>query len=509
MLLHTRSPLYPTFEDAFSSGTFKPREQSLELLIERLTTQVVKTTLQQNPNLPFEKFEQAINSSIEYLMGSLFMSAYPNTISVFGSSTAKPGTVSYESARAFAENVTANSENYIITGGGPGIMEAASVGAGRERCLGAALKLSHETGPNPHIDSNRLLKFNSFPPRISTLSYSSALIMAEGGVGTLEEGFKIIDLIVKGNIPPKAVLWLGKEFWEETIDPLVKFMINNGFLDPALAETLFYERSDDPKQLAQSAMKSLADNAGEIAQWKDPNENFDVNTGDITTSFPILNNQQFSLNAEGRGLLVRVQRHVFNQIDRITDGIEEKLDKKALVSFFKDFLDAVYVDAVLDKHLNGKKATLLLGDTASPDFQQQLSEAKSSGRTILAKSDFRNRQNCIILWRNEGAGQFGEQIFLRFKYTGLQAFAHHSDQIVVCPGGTGTYAALSQMLTWKQTRQLSDDWCKTPINFIGEEWFDLSFTQVIKSMAKRAYVNKSPGDDDSKFGRLIESVNDL
>jgi len=170
----------------------------------------------------------------EFVDGWQFLTDYDNIVTFFGSARFKQGTPWYEEARKLA-NMLANSGHDIVTGGGPGIMEAANQGAHEVHehngtllendkkvgdSIGLNIKLPFEQRINAYVD--KAVAFHYFFVRKVMLSYyAQAYVFFPGGYGTLDELFEIITLVQTKKIyPPIPVILIGKEFWE----PLVSWI---------------------------------------------------------------------------------------------------------------------------------------------------------------------------------------------------------------------------------------------------------------------------------------------
>jgi uncharacterized protein (TIGR00730 family) len=133
----------------------------------------------------------------------------------------------YDEARKLAQLITADaksgsqSELFVVTGGGPGIMEAANRGAmdaGGES-IGLNILLPFEQKPNPYITPELCFKFHYFAIRkMHFLKRAKALVACPGGFGTLDELFETLTLIQTHKIAPLPVLLMGRAFWERIIN---------------------------------------------------------------------------------------------------------------------------------------------------------------------------------------------------------------------------------------------------------------------------------------------------
>ncbi len=133
----------------------------------------------------------------------------------------------YDEARRFAKAVTAASlttggrRNVIVTGGGPGVMEAGNRGAAEAggRSVGLNIVLPHEQAPNPYVTPELCFNFHYFAIRkMHFLMRAAAVCVFPGGFGTLDEMFESLTLIQTGRMKPVPFLLFGRAFWERVIN---------------------------------------------------------------------------------------------------------------------------------------------------------------------------------------------------------------------------------------------------------------------------------------------------
>lgn len=136
-------------------------------------------------------------------------------VSIFGSARTKPGTPYYELAEEIAFKLTKNDYG-VITGGGPGIMEAGNKGAkkGKGISVGLNIDLPFEQEGNPYIDNDKLINFDYFFVRkVMFVKYAQGFIVLPGGFGTLDELFEAITLIQTTKTGKFPIILVGKSFW--------------------------------------------------------------------------------------------------------------------------------------------------------------------------------------------------------------------------------------------------------------------------------------------------------
>ena len=153
----------------------------------------------------------------------------------------------YDEAREFARIASTTClkggrrDFVIVTGGGPGVMEAANRGAFDvvATSLGFNIVLPHEQFPNPYITPGLCIYFHYFATRkMHFLIRAKALVAFPGGYGTLDELFETLTLIQTRKMPPVPVVLFGREFWEKAID--LDFLVEEGTIAPEDARLVSY-----------------------------------------------------------------------------------------------------------------------------------------------------------------------------------------------------------------------------------------------------------------------------
>ncbi|MFH4965255.1 TIGR00730 family Rossman fold protein [Gaetbulibacter sp. M235] len=156
----------------------------------------------------------------EFVSGFEKMSKIGPCVSIFGSARTKPDNKYYQLAEKIAKKIVESGYG-VITGGGPGIMEAGNKGAhlGGGTSVGLNIELPFEQHDNPYIDSDKSLDFDYFFVRkVMFVKYSQGFVVMPGGFGTLDELFEAITLIQTHKIEKFPIILVGKEFWEGLFD---------------------------------------------------------------------------------------------------------------------------------------------------------------------------------------------------------------------------------------------------------------------------------------------------
>jgi uncharacterized protein (TIGR00730 family) len=176
------------------------------------------------------------------------------SVTVFGSARFKPDHPYYELGRQVGRKL-AEAGLTVITGGGPGAMEAANRGA-REAggaSYGLNIILPQEQKPNPYIDEN--VEFHYFFVRkVMLVKYSCAYVVLPGGLGTLDELFEAATLLQCGKIGPFPLVLVGQEFWRGMRD-LLLFMVEQGVFGSE--EVGFARITDSAEEAVEAVVRSL------------------------------------------------------------------------------------------------------------------------------------------------------------------------------------------------------------------------------------------------------------
>lgn len=186
----------------------------------------------------------------EFVDGFTLMSKQANLVSVFGSARTKPGSKYYELGVAVGKELVRKGFN-VLTGGGPGIMEAANKGAreGGGASVGVNIMLPHEQGSNPYIDQGRLFTFRHFFVRkVMFVKYAHGFVVLPGGFGTMDELFEALTLVQTKKTRPFPVVLMGSEYWKGLVDWIKTRMISEGTVSPGDLDLFFV--TDDPKEAA-------------------------------------------------------------------------------------------------------------------------------------------------------------------------------------------------------------------------------------------------------------------
>lgn len=183
-------------------------------------------------------------------------------ISVFGSARTQPGQPYYELAVEISKRLSEEGFG-IISGGGPGIMEAANKGAqlGGGHSVGLNIELPFEQHSNPFIDRDASLHFDYFFVRkVMFTKYSQGFVMMPGGFGTMDEFFEVATLIQTGKMSQVPLILVGSEYWSGLLAWMKETMLQqNGNISPADLNLL--KIADTPDEVAAHVLSFYSKNS--------------------------------------------------------------------------------------------------------------------------------------------------------------------------------------------------------------------------------------------------------
>ncbi len=187
----------------------------------------------------------------EFVEGFEQMAQIKPSIVVFGSARENPGEKNYELAAEVARCIVKTGFG-IITGGGPGIMEAANKGAKEAggSSTGINIELPHEQSSNPFIDRDKLLTFRYFFVRkLMFFKYAQGYILLPGGFGTIDECFEVLTLIQTKKTSKFPVVLMGSEYWGSLIEWIKKYQLAQNYISQEDMD--LFSLTDDPEEAAK------------------------------------------------------------------------------------------------------------------------------------------------------------------------------------------------------------------------------------------------------------------
>jgi uncharacterized protein (TIGR00730 family) len=191
----------------------------------------------------------------EFVEGFEALGKYHPSVSIFGSTRVNPDDEVYKTAeqigRLFAENGFG-----VITGGGPGVMEAANKGAASAggHSIGLNIELPLEQKPNPY--ANITLHFRYFFVRkVMFVKYAVAYIILPGGLGTMDELFESVTLIQTHKIRPFPVILVGSNYWKGLLGWMKEVVLKTGKVSSSDLE--IFQLIDEPSEIVKAIKKTV------------------------------------------------------------------------------------------------------------------------------------------------------------------------------------------------------------------------------------------------------------
>ena len=189
----------------------------------------------------------------EFVAGFDALSKLPKAVTVFGSARTTPDDANYqlgvEVGRKLAEHSYA-----VITGGGPGIMEAANRGAHEAGGLsvGLGIELPHEQGLNEYVDLGLNFRY-FFARKTMFLKYSQAFICLPGGMGTMDEFFEVMCMVQTGKVTNYPIVLMGTEYWSGLLEWMDNTLAASGYINEGDRELFLL--TDDPNEALSHIIK--------------------------------------------------------------------------------------------------------------------------------------------------------------------------------------------------------------------------------------------------------------
>ena len=185
----------------------------------------------------------------EFVEGFGLLAELGLAVSIFGSARTRPGSAEYQLAVDIAAGLV-EAGYAIITGGGPGIMEAANKGASEAGgvSVGLGIELPLESGLNDYVNVG--VEFRYFFVRKTVfIKYSQAFVVLPGGFGTMDELFEALTLVATGKITKFPIVLVGTEYWSGLLDWMKATMLAEGKI--GAAELALLHVADDPDEIVK------------------------------------------------------------------------------------------------------------------------------------------------------------------------------------------------------------------------------------------------------------------
>lgn len=192
----------------------------------------------------------------EFKSGFDFIKKYPRTITFYGSAQLSDRGTHFKALLELAGRISKELDYTIVTGGGPGVMEAANRGAKEAggKAIGISIKLPHEQTLNKYLDDH--IELTYFFVRRTILAISAeAFIFGLGGFGTLDELFEILTLVQTKKVPAVPIILFGKDYWEK-FDDIIKNHLLKSFNTIESDDVKIYHITDSQDEVIDIIKKA-------------------------------------------------------------------------------------------------------------------------------------------------------------------------------------------------------------------------------------------------------------
>jgi uncharacterized protein (TIGR00730 family) len=229
-------------------GRLTIRPDATHLAGTRITVTEDEALLRRGPRPDFLDSDpwRSLRILSEFVEGFDALASVDQAVSVFGSARVSSRNPSYVQARELGR-LLAEAGYAVITGGGPGIMEAANRGCqeGGGLSVGCNIELPHEQGLNPYVDLGIEFRY-FFVRKVMFVKYADAFVIFPGGYGTLDELFEALTLIQTHKVQDFPVILIGTEYWSGMIDWIRASLLKEAAINPEDVDLL--RLTDDPRE---------------------------------------------------------------------------------------------------------------------------------------------------------------------------------------------------------------------------------------------------------------------
>jgi len=204
-------------------------------------------------SLSIEESWRVFRIMAEFVDAIEVLSDVHKAVTIFGSARVAPTDIYYQKAEHLSQLLAKNGFS-VITGGGPGIMEAANKGATEAggQSVGMNIRLPFEQKPNPYANIRIDYKY-FFTRKVMFVKYAVAYVILPGGFGTMDELFEALTLIQTKRIKSFPLILMGSDYWQGLLDWLKKTMLAEGKILPADMESI--QIIDDPEEVVKHIKK--------------------------------------------------------------------------------------------------------------------------------------------------------------------------------------------------------------------------------------------------------------
>lgn len=403
----------------------------------------------------------------ELVEGYNFLSTLKNEVTIFGSARLTAKNKYYKIALEIG-SLLAKGDFTTITGGGPGIMEAANKGAfeAKGESIGLNIQLPFEQRINPYVKKS-IAFYYFFTRKVMLASPANAFLFFPGGFGTMDEFFEVVDLMDQGILSEAPIIMVGKEYWQ----PLLDFLKENCCKIGSVTE---------------EKMKKwhLVETAQEAYKYIENVEDM-LDSCDISSS-------NFHCKGNIDWKIFRVMAELVEGFDFIT-GLKRPVTILGTRSLKKDspFYEAAYL---LGKSLADKKYSVVTGGKFGTAEAANKGAFEAGGASLGIGMRIGNKE--------ELNHYLSRSILFHFPFTRKLIVTAPTKALVFFPGGLGSMHYLFEVLTLMQTKKMP----RIPVIL-----YNNSFWNPLNEYIKKVFIHdmKTINEEDGKLFQIVDSVEEI
>lgn len=400
----------------------------------------------------------------EFVEGYQFLSRFEKAVTILGSARLKEGSQYYKIALQLGGLL--GHEGYtVITGGGPGIMEAANRGASgtKGRSVGLNIQLPFEQRVNPYVEESTAFYY-FFTRKVMLTSPAQAFIFFPGGFGTMDEFFEVIDMMDLGKMSKSPIILVGSDYW----GPLIEF----------LQERAVAVGSMEPEETSLWNVVDTAEEAFEIIK--------NINNHD--QSICELSPHNFQCEQKMDWKIFRIMAELVEGFEFLTGLIENVtiLGTKS-IPYDSEYYNIAHI---VSKHLAEKGYAITTGGSSG------VAEAANKGATEAGGDSL--GIGVEVGGKAKINPYVNKSIVFKFPFVRKLIVTAPSKGFVIFPGGFGTMHQLFEILTLIQTGKMQ------PIPVI---LYDHNFWGPLHEFIKKIFVHEleTIGEKDDELYQIVDS----
>ncbi|MBU0596561.1 TIGR00730 family Rossman fold protein [Patescibacteria group bacterium] len=401
----------------------------------------------------------------EFVEGYQFISQFEKEVTVMGSARLAEDTKYYNIARNLGK-LLAENDLTTITGGGPGIMEAANRGAFEAggQSVGLNIQLPFEQRVNPYVKKSTAFYY-FFTRKVMLTAPADAFVFFPGGFGTMDEFFEVVDMIELRKMAKVPIILIDKEFWQPLFDFLHQGPVASGFFS-----------EDD---ISEWHLVDTAEEAMKIINSSDQEKNESKHPTDM----------DYQLKKQLDWKIFRIMAELVEGFEFLTGLVEDVtvLGTKSLKPN-DPYYDASYR---LGKLLANDNFTVVTGGSSGVAEAANKGALEVGGKSlgIAMTVGGKTRVNPYV----------SKSIVFQFPFVRKVIITAPSKGFVVFPGGLGTMHQLFEILTLIQTKKMQ----KIPVILYSHK-----FWQPLQEFIKKKLVHdlKTIGDEDDELFQIVDDV---